>query len=102
MINGIVGSLVPTPRSSTAAMAATTHGDASIRPSKRLKMLSDDERSSNSGSESSEDQASDVPALSINAEYAQRFEHNKKRDELQRRKSNCKIKRFTNELTNFS
>ena len=57
------------------------HNDApSEEPSaKRMKLLSDDE--------ASDSDANDAAKLSINQDFAKRFEHNKKREERQRRES---------------
>lgn len=58
------------------------------RPAKKVRLLSDDEDSS-SGSDSDASAAEIIDhdessAFKVNSEYAKRFEHNKKREELQR------------------
>ena len=62
----------------------------SERPRKKAKILLDDDSddgASESGGISVEEEGkpSDDHILGVNQEYAQRFEHNKKREELQRR-----------------
>lgn len=56
--------------------------DNSQHVSKRARFLSDDESSGGSDAEST-----DLGLLKVNAEYATRFEHNKKREERQKRKT---------------
>ena len=51
-----------------------------VRPSKRTKLFKDDD-SSNSDASSLSDRS-----LQVNNDYAKRFEHNKRRDELMKRK----------------
>ena len=66
----------------------------SSSPHKRVKLLSDDETSANDSTKSSRaggvvvrenTKSSKSEGFTINSEYAQRFEHNKKREELHRR-----------------
>ncbi len=53
-------------------------------PAKKARLL-EDSSSEESGSEvGSRNGASKAPMLKINSEYAERFEHNKKREELHR------------------
>ncbi|EAW23231.1 KRI1 family protein [Aspergillus fischeri NRRL 181] len=58
-------------------------------PAKKSRKLLDDDSSSDSGDESGGVPITDQsePALKINEEYARRFEHNKKREELQKLES---------------
>jgi hypothetical protein len=58
-------------------------------PAKKPRKLLDDDSSSDSGDESGGVPITDQsePAFKINEEYARRFEHNKKREELQKCKS---------------
>lgn len=56
-------------------------------PAKKPRKLLDDDSSSDSGDESGGVPITDQsePGFKINEEYARRFEHNKKREELQKR-----------------
>lgn len=60
-------------------------GAEDLRPAKRLKMIEDD--ASDDAEESGQAQRLSIPRLKVNQEYAQRFEHNKKREELSKRGS---------------
>lgn len=57
-------------------------------PSKRARKLLDDDSSSDSGDESGGvpigKQSPDDSAFKVNEDYARRFEHNKKREEMQK------------------
>ena len=53
---------------------------AGVRPAKRVKLLDDDE-----DNDTAHPRRSPNAQLSINEDYAKRFAHNKKRDELSRR-----------------
>jgi protein KRI1 len=50
------------------------------RPAKRAKLIQDESESSDESS----DNDGGVPILKVNEEYARRFEHNKKREEMHR------------------
>ena len=56
-------------------MSASASAATARRPAKRAKLLADSDDSDSGG------------ALRINEAYAQRFEHNKKREERHRRKT---------------
>jgi len=63
------------------------HAAASVDgpPAKRTKLLSDDEGSDVEGTFDGGVPLADNNILNINKDFAQRFEHNKKREEKQRR-----------------
>ena len=65
---------------------ARTNGTVDF-PSKKVKILSEDEGSEDDSDESVDGGATvdqNGPSFKINEEYALRFEHNKKREELHR------------------
>ena len=53
-------------------------------PSKKVKILSEDEGSSDDSADGGAKIDQDGNGFKINEEYARRFEHNKKREELHR------------------
>ncbi len=69
--------------------ASTSNKKLKISPlavDKKPNLLDDSDRpSSNDESDGGVEVDSDEPVFKINQEYAKRFEHNKKREELQRR-----------------
>lgn len=56
-------------------------------PAKKSRKLFDDDSSSDSGDESGGVPVNNGVTFKVNEEYARRFEHNKKREELQKRAS---------------
>lgn len=60
-------------------------------PAKKSRKLFDDDSSSDSGDESGGVPVNNGVTFKVNEEYARRFEHNKKREEMQKRTFICII-----------
>ena len=80
-----------------AIKRSTVENAQSDLPRKRLRLLSDDEdfsdqeQDATNGSDEARTTKHDLPSnelgITINKEFARRFEHNKQREELHKRKS---------------
>jgi protein KRI1 len=82
---------MPKRKAETLSQVSVVNGSKKVKheevPKLSNKNLLDDSESSSSGDESGGGVFLEEPEFKINEEYAKRFEHNKKREELQRRES---------------
>lgn len=69
------------------------------RPAKRARLLDEDESGYSDGEGGALLQNGDASTLKVNSEYARRFEHNKKREELHRLEEKYKVEGSDSEST---